>query len=60
MKNGNQATILTPKEVTEYKTPLPASWKRAVGLLRRKRKALEQHLKTVRKEWGRHSPQYDD
>ena len=60
MKNSNQATILTPKEAMEYKTPLPASWKKAAGLLRKKRKALERHLETVRKEWDRHAPQYDN
>jgi hypothetical protein len=60
MKNNNQATILTPEEVREYKTPLPASWKKAAGLLRHKRKALERHLETVRNEWDRHSPKYDN
>ena len=59
MKNNGQATILTPEELREYKVPLPASWKKAAGLLRKKRKDLERHLETVRKEWDHHSPQHD-
>lgn len=35
--------------------PLPSSWKRAAGLLRHKKKALENHLKKVRAEWDRRS-----
>ena len=55
-----QATILSPEEVKHLRYPLPESWKKAAGLLRKKRKALERHLQTVRKEWGRRSPAYDD
>ena len=55
-----EATILTPEEVKHMHYPLPESWKKAAGLLRGKRKALELHLKTVRKEWDRHSPKHDN
>jgi|GEM_PF-4455860 len=34
---------------------LPESLQKAAGLMRAKRKALEQHLQTVRKEWSRSS-----
>jgi hypothetical protein len=50
MKN-NQATILTPKEATERKTPLPASWKKAAGLLKNKKVDAMKYQKQIRKEW---------
>jgi len=52
MKNNDQATILTPKEATEYKTPLPASWKKAAGLLKRRKIDGLKYQKQIRKEWG--------
>ena len=51
MKNTNQATILTPKEVDEYKTPLPASWKKAAGLLKHRKIDAVKYQKQIRKEW---------
>jgi hypothetical protein len=59
MANHQQATILTPKEVEKLRYPLPESMKKAAGLLRRKRRALERHLKQVRKEWERPLSKYD-
>ena len=44
---------MTPKELVSLRYPLPESWKKAAGLLKNKRKALEQHLKRVRLEWDR-------
>lgn len=52
MANNTQVKIITPKEITVFCHPLPQSWTKAAGLLRHKRKALEQHLKKVRNEWG--------
>jgi len=52
MANNTQAKIITPQELTRLRHPLPQSWVKAAGLLRHKRKALEQHLKKVRSEWG--------
>ena len=53
MKDTTQATILTPKEATDYKTTAPPSWKKAAGLLRERKKDLKHHLRTVRNEWDR-------
>ena len=50
---NNQATILTPEEARKTRHLIPASMKKAAGLLRHKRKALERHLAQVRKEWDR-------
>lgn len=52
MANNIQAKIITPKELAVLRHPLPQSWTKAAGLLRHKRKALEQHLKKVCSEWG--------
>lgn len=37
----------------------PPSWRRAVGILKGKSKAIERHIKTIRAEWDRRIP-YDD
>jgi len=55
MAKTEQAKVVTPEEVEKLRYPLPESWKKAAGLLRHKRKALERHLKTIRSEWDRHS-----
>lgn len=52
MANNTQAKIITPQDLALLRHPLPQSWTKAAGLLRHKRKALEQHLKKVRNEWG--------
>ncbi len=49
--NKQEATILTVKELEQRRIELPQSWKKAAGLLRHKRKALEKHVKAVRLEW---------
>jgi hypothetical protein len=49
--NKQGATVLTPEEAKRTPYPLPKSMKEAAGLLRRKRKALERHIRQVRKEW---------
>ena len=54
MKKLEQATVLTPEEVDKVKLSLPESWTKAAGLLARKKKALEEHLRTVQEEWVRH------
>ena len=46
------AKIIAPGELTKLHRPLPASWFKAAGLLRHKRKQLELHLKKIRREWG--------
>ena len=51
MKNNSQATILTPKEVMEYRVPLPASWKKAAGLLKGRKIDGLKYQKQIRKEW---------
>lgn len=33
--------------------PIPESWYKARGILKKKRKALEKHLKDIRNEWDR-------
>jgi hypothetical protein len=52
-----KAKIMTPAELGKIRYPLSDSWKKAAGLLKHKRKALEQHLTTIRNEWDRHSSQ---
>lgn len=52
MNTKVQAKIITSKELPRMRRQLPASWKKAAGLLRYKRKALEQHMKRVRAQWG--------
>lgn len=48
-----QAKVVTPEEAKNIRYPLPASMKRAAGLLRHRRKDLERHLKKTRQEWDR-------
>ncbi|MBI2459840.1 MAG: hypothetical protein HYV53_04860 [Parcubacteria group bacterium] len=42
--------IIALEELSKLQTPLPKSWTKAAGLLRRKRQALENHLKKLRRE----------
>ena len=59
--NDNQgAKIITRKELAELRYELPKSWRKAAGLLRDRREALEEHLKRVRSEWDRHAQRHDD
>ena len=51
MANTTQAKVVTLEELPRLRYQLTKSWKKAAGLLRGKRKQLDQHLKTVRKEW---------
>jgi len=52
MTNNTQAKIITPQDLEQLRHPLPQSWVKAADLLCHKRRALEQHLKKVRNEWG--------
>jgi len=47
-----QSKRMTIRELPYLGRTLPASWKKAAGLLRHKRKELEQHLKQVHNEWN--------
>jgi len=38
---------------TPWVQRFPKSWSQAAGLLRNKHKAMEEHLKKIRKEWDR-------
>ena len=53
MAKAIRARILTPEAMRELRYDLPKSWIRAAGLLQHKRRALERHLRTVRREWER-------
>jgi len=52
MKN-NKAQILTIKDLPKLRYPLPESLIKAAGLMKHKRKELEEHLEQVRNEWDR-------
>lgn len=58
MAANHQAKVMSPEEVKHLRYPIPESMKRAAGLLKRHKKALEHHLQTVRREWNR-SPKHD-
>jgi hypothetical protein len=60
MTNHQGAKIITRKELAELRYELPKSWRKAAGLLRGKRKALEAHVKQVRREWDRRAEEHDD
>lgn len=50
------ATKLKKKQLLLEQLPvesLPASWYKAIGMLKSKSKALQKHVRTVRKEWDR-------
>jgi hypothetical protein len=48
-----QAKTSTFQEVRTLRKPLPKSFVEAAGMLRHHKKALEQHLEKVRREWDR-------
>ena len=56
MNSAKQAKILSLRELAAKAPALPASWAKAAGLMRHKRKNLELHLKVLKKEWSRNSP----
>jgi hypothetical protein len=53
--NGSSTKIKISSLEGLYKVSyqIPESWNRAAGLLSRKRKALENHLRRIRAEWNR-------
>lgn len=55
-KTKHQAKIITLEELRTLRYPLPDSWKKAAGMLKRHRKALERHMRDIRKEWDRPRP----
>lgn len=56
MAKTDQANIIKPQEVEYIRYPLPKSLLRAAGLLRHRRKELERHLQSVRREWMNRFP----
>ena len=48
-------TIQPHKKTVPPVVRIPASWYRAAGMLRHKRKTMELHLKKIRREWDRKS-----
>lgn len=56
MNNRNGAKIINIKDLGKLTYEVPESLIKAAGLLKHKRKQLEEHLKKVRREWGGHSP----
>lgn len=53
LTNHKQATIITAKKFKALRHPVPKSLIESAGLMKHKRKALEDHLKKVRREWVR-------
>lgn len=51
--------IISSEQVKTTEWAPPASWGRAFGILRGKKKAIEKYLKKSREEWDRRIP-YDD
>ncbi|MBI4133677.1 hypothetical protein HY478_03615 [Candidatus Uhrbacteria bacterium] len=47
------ATKISIKDLGKRKHPVPASMLRVRGILRGREKAMDKHLKRVRKEWNR-------
>ena len=47
-----KALIVGPEGMIRIRRELPASWLRAPGLLKNKRRELYAHLRLVRKEWN--------
>jgi len=45
-----KARVITQAQLEKLRRPLPKSLTAAFGLLKRKRKALERHIQTVRNE----------
>ena len=52
MKN-TKAQILKIEDLPRLRYPIPESMVKAAGLMRHKRKELEEHLEQVRNEWDR-------
>lgn len=52
-KTNSKAKIYTPEQWDQYvrSRPLPASWERAAGMLKHKRKELDAYLKELRTAW---------
>ena len=50
---NNKAQIITVQDLPKLRYPLPESMIKAAGLMRHKRKELEEHLEQVRNEWDR-------
>lgn len=55
MKYQN-AKVLTSIDLGTRLYVPPASWKKAVGLLRTKKKSIERYIQKSRKDWDRRVP----
>ncbi|HLD60774.1 MAG TPA: hypothetical protein VJA27_01425 [Patescibacteria group bacterium] len=49
----NISRIVKSAKLTRLNAALPQSWGKAAGLMRGKRKALQQHISKIRREWDR-------
>lgn len=48
-----EATIIRLNMVDKIKNPVAKSWVNSAGMLKKYKKDLEKHIKSVRLEWGR-------
>ena len=46
-----KAQVIKIEDLPTLRYPVPESWKKAAGLLKHKRKELEEHLEQIRNEW---------
>jgi len=51
MTNYQRAKILSPEKLTTLKKPLPQSWLKVVGILRKKGVNPLRYQRQIRKEW---------
>lgn len=51
MANNQQTKILSPEKITTLRIPLPQSWLRAAGILKKRKINPLDYQRQIRKEW---------